>query len=214
MRGDVVVAGLKRINAIRLDADRWPIPHIITLKGIETMIVKWCDCDCIPRFTPEERQGIHLIQISTNPGTWPDSTGFASVHRMYFIDLTLVDYRSALDRFKDDPKRLQEIRHRYTSLFDDKQAQQVWRYVFGLPEDAVLYVQCEAGISRSAGMAAAIAFVTGNDPREMHNRAMPNMYVMGKMLENYPRKRPMKRYQGIEVISNEPMEHHDKPSPD
>ena len=70
------------------------------------------------------------------------------------------------------------------NLFTDEQAQQVLDFV-GRHEDKHVVCQCEAGISRSAGCAAALARIYDGDDGWIFQspRYFPNMRVYRKILE-------------------------------
>ena len=79
-------------------------------------------------------------------------------------------------------KRFQEVPQHY-NLFTDKMAKEILGFVISHP-CGVLLVNCEAGISRSAGVAAAIGKVFNGDDTFVFNsgRYMPNMLVYSKIL--------------------------------
>ena len=68
-------------------------------------------------------------------------------------------------------------------LFNDEMAKSVLEFVISHP-CGVLLVNCEAGISRSAGVAAAIGKVFNRDDTFVFNsgRYVPNMLVYSKIL--------------------------------
>ena len=70
------------------------------------------------------------------------------------------------------------------NLFTDEQAQQVLDFVKD-HEDKHVVCQCEAGISRSAGCAAALARIYDGDDKWIFgsHRYFPNMRVYRKILE-------------------------------
>ena len=49
-------------------------------------------------------------------------------------------------------------------------------------------VNCDAGISRSSAVAAALAKISGQDDSEFFKKYLPNMYVYNKILEVYYRE--------------------------
>jgi len=61
-------------------------------------------------------------------------------------------------------------------------------FVDSLPDDCVLVVQCEAGISRSAGVAAAIDKYANDSPADWifkSGKFVPNMTVYNKVLNAF-----------------------------
>jgi predicted protein tyrosine phosphatase len=72
-------------------------------------------------------------------------------------------------------------------LFSPTQAAEVWAFVRQhRPSIARILVHCDAGISRSSAMAAAISkALTGDDKRFFGARYLPNRRVYRLMLEAY-----------------------------
>jgi len=71
-------------------------------------------------------------------------------------------------------------------LFTDEQAKQIIDFVEKNKERKII-VHCDAGISRSSGVAAAILrHYTGSDDAIFNNRRYaPNMFVYYRLLKNY-----------------------------
>lgn len=68
--------------------------------------------------------------------------------------------------------------------FSAHQARQVAAFVLGLPDDVrTLVFQCEAGVSRSPAMAAAVSRFMGLDDLRFFRRHMPNRLVYRLTLE-------------------------------
>jgi protein-tyrosine phosphatase len=61
-------------------------------------------------------------------------------------------------------------------LMTTTQAKKIARFLFTKKPEAII-VNCEAGISRSAGVAAALAKFFYDDDKEIFKKAIPNMYV-------------------------------------
>jgi predicted protein tyrosine phosphatase len=70
-------------------------------------------------------------------------------------------------------------------LFSNEQAAKVWSFVANRPADVTLIVvHCDAGVSRSAGIAAALAKVfLGDDTEFFGGRYRPNRRVYRAVLE-------------------------------
>lgn len=78
-----------------------------------------------------------------------------------------------------------EIKHQLMTM---KQAHRIHDFVETLPKEVqLLIVHCSAGISRSAGVAAAILKAKTNDDSQIFNsdKYVPNMYVYYNVLEAY-----------------------------
>jgi hypothetical protein len=69
-------------------------------------------------------------------------------------------------------------------LMTEPDARSIWEFVFGLRGDDTLIVQCEAGWSRSAAVAAAIAHVLDDDAERFFRDRSPNAHVFRMMLRN------------------------------
>ena len=70
------------------------------------------------------------------------------------------------------------------NLFSKEQAQQILDFV-EKHRDCQIVCQCEAGISRSAGVAAALSIIYNNDKAKWvfeNRRYFPNMYVFKTIL--------------------------------
>lgn len=70
-------------------------------------------------------------------------------------------------------------------LFNEEQASQIWTFVSSLKDIELLIIHCDAGISRSPAVAAAIAFSRGENPGNYFNRYLPNRWVYRVMLKVY-----------------------------
>ncbi|MDQ2730357.1 MAG: hypothetical protein M3Y56_01750 [Armatimonadota bacterium] len=68
-------------------------------------------------------------------------------------------------------------------LFSNEMADEILRFVTSHSEAETVVCQCEAGISRSAGVAAALAKVHGGDPAPYFEQYLPNRFVYSKLLE-------------------------------
>ena len=79
-------------------------------------------------------------------------------------------------------------------LFSDEQADAIAKAVIETPHSLII-CQCEAGISRSAGLAAAICcYFTGDDRVILDDRRYyPNQFVYNKMLEAFGLKERRKQ---------------------
>lgn len=70
-----------------------------------------------------------------------------------------------------------------TQLMTDKQAEQIVEYIRTRPTETLIVVNCEAGISRSAGVVLACRRHYGGDTEEIFKKAFPNIYVSSKVFK-------------------------------
>ncbi len=56
-------------------------------------------------------------------------------------------------------------------------AREIVKFVKNRPDDELIVVNCEAGVSRSPGVVLALRRFYGGDTEEPFNRAVPNIYV-------------------------------------
>jgi predicted protein tyrosine phosphatase len=72
-------------------------------------------------------------------------------------------------------------------LFAPADARQIWAFVLGHPEVQRIVVHCDAGVSRSPAVAAALArILNGDDAEYFAGRYRPNMRVYRMLLEHAP----------------------------
>ena len=87
------------------------------------------------------------------------------------------------------------------AFFSHEQAEQILDFYFGMRDRAeVMLVHCEAGVSRSPGVAAALTVVQ-DGPRTDHiwfARYCPNILVYRRILETFYHE----RYQQKELVTN------------
>ena len=120
-----------------------------------------------------------IVSISDDPKDFPDIPGctcFAVVLRQHFHDIEIRFGSSMVDMFDSKKNVLQ--------AFTEGQAIEVAKFVLSLPNEVkTLVLQCEAGISRSAGMAAAVARYLGHDDMPFFRDYLPNRLVYRLTLE-------------------------------
>ena len=69
-------------------------------------------------------------------------------------------------------------------LFNKSLAEAVWKFVDKYKDEVdLIVVNCELGISRSSGMAAAIGKILNGDDMDFFRYFIPNMHVYRKMME-------------------------------
>ncbi len=115
-----------------------------------------------------------IISISTFPSDAANVLLPEGEAKMGFTKLVFAD----LDR--PDPEKA-------VGMFDDRQAFTVWRLVEKMVAEGVdlLLIHCDAGGSRSPGMAAAIAKILNDDDSEWFKTKTPNMHVYRTMMNKW-----------------------------
>lgn len=126
------------------------------------------------RDLPEGCGPLAVVSISDDPGNHPEMPdGCVAALRLHFHD---VEVHFAADMF-EPPKSV-------INAFSEEQASAVAVFLDNLPSDVATFVfQCEVGISRSAGMAAAVARFLGQDDMEFFRDHLPNRRVYRMVLE-------------------------------
>lgn len=117
-----------------------------------------------------ERGRVAIVSISDDPDDFPDiPCDCLCILRQHFHDVEV-----AFSVFQDAP----------IAAFTEAQATEVAGFVSSLPSEVeTLVFQCEAGISRSAAMAAAVARHLGQDDMPFFRNHVPNRRVYRMTLE-------------------------------
>jgi predicted protein tyrosine phosphatase len=113
------------------------------------------------------------ISVSTNPGEWPV---ISETNRVALLQLSFADR----DMVKDaTPETIAKY-----DLFRPDQAKQILDFVTENWDkvDAFL-IHCEAGVSRSPAIAAAITKIAGGEDTYYFRHYSPNRYVYKTILE-------------------------------
>jgi len=97
----------------------------------------------------------------------------ATVLNMSFYDLDPEAIRRT-DAFSKDPKGGQKF---INGCFTEDQAKRMVEFVKTTNEDALIIVNCEAGISRSPGVVVAFRRFNGQETESCFIKAHPNIYV-------------------------------------
>lgn len=142
--------------------------------------IDWTDMATVQDLT-NTRHWYHCISILSKREPDFDLSGFQSTLELEFDDV----------RLTEENKALKSGIHKEWRLFSQEDAEKVWRYVEQLPDGANILVHCEAGISRSSAIAAALStiYCNGDDTAIFQSpRALPNLYVYGMMMMHCPRK--------------------------
>lgn len=140
--------------------------------------VDWTDMATVHQY---KGLGFHCISILSKREPDFDLSGFLSTLELEFDDV----------RLTQENKALQSGIQKEWRLFSQEDAEKVWRYVEQLPYGASILVHCEAGVSRSSAVAAALAtiYCNGDDTSIFQSpKALPNLYVYGMMMMHCPRK--------------------------
>jgi predicted protein tyrosine phosphatase len=118
------------------------------------------------------------ISISTNFGEWPN---LSEENRVGLLQVDFWDLTSVCKKMPDG------------GMFDEARARQILDFVFPLWEDIdVLLVHCEAGVSRSPAVAAALSVIAFGPRSDLDyfRKFVPNTHVYRVLLKTY--------YEGIE----------------
>ena len=114
-----------------------------------------------------------VVSVSDRPDDFPEVP--ASCDCRGALRLSFDDVEAGLDLFADG---------RPVRPFSAHQARQVAAFVLGLPaEVCALVFQCEAGLSRSPAMAAAVSRSMGLDDLRFFRMYIPNRLVYRLVLE-------------------------------
>ena len=71
-------------------------------------------------------------------------------------------------------------------LFSDKNAQEILDFVqYNRVDIDLIVIHCEAGISRSAGVAGALSLIYNGSDEYYFKKYLPNMFVYRKILNMY-----------------------------
>lgn len=116
-----------------------------------------------------------VISVATYAGEWPKIT---DINRVALLQLSFADR----DMIKETTP---EVVAKY-DLFRPEQAKQIIDFV-GENWDKVeaFLIHCEAGISRSPAIAAAITKIAGGEDGYYFKHYSPNRYVYTTILESY-----------------------------
>jgi len=115
---------------------------------------------------------VAIVSVSDDPDDFPDVPENCDCR--HALRLHFHDAETGLDVFSNS-----EVRP-----FAASQAREVAAFVIGLPENTdTLVFQCELGLSRSAGMAAAVARWMGKDDLQFFKDRLPNRLVYRMVLE-------------------------------
>lgn len=70
----------------------------------------------------------------------------------------------------------------YGKPFTEEMAKEVWRIVDTYENDiSLIVINCEVGVSRSAGVGAAISKVINGDDKDFFRYFCPNMFIYNKV---------------------------------
>ena len=76
-----------------------------------------------------------------------------------------------------------DVKGRKGVIFTMEMAKQVWEIVDRYEKDVdLIVINCEAGISRSSAVGAALSKVLNNDDNEFFRYFYPNMYIYNKVI--------------------------------
>jgi len=110
------------------------------------------------------------------------------------VVISIMSPKNAEARIKSDPKAILRLRfydlneplEGYEEVFEHKDAKSVRRFIEKhVDEVEMIVVHCEAGVSRSVGLAAALAKVLFGDDERFMKGGVPNSRVYTKVLEAF-----------------------------
>lgn len=114
------------------------------------------------------------ISVSTNPGEWPV---ISETNRVGLLQLHFADR----DISNPSQEKIEEL-----DLFRPEYAKQILDFVSANWDKVEAFlIHCEAGISRSPAIAAAITKIAGGDDKYYFNHYSPNKYVYKTILESH-----------------------------
>lgn len=131
----------------------------------------------------------HAIISMVSPGVEDaniaDNENRVGLLRVFFYD---IDYGSP----RMDKATLDFIDHTYgDGLFTEAQAREILDFVDGVKDQVSLLVcHCEAGISRSSGVAAALSLILNGSDKEIFEskQYIPNMFVYRTIVNEWQRR--------------------------
>jgi len=117
-----------------------------------------------------------VISISTpgdEPPKFPTNKSLKFLLPLSFYDIDPTSWKTP--EWKESLKKYKD------GIFSEEQAKQIIKFVYELEENGIniLIVHCDAGVSRSAGVGAAIELIlNGSDKAVFNNRKfIPNRFV-------------------------------------
>lgn len=96
----------------------------------------------------------------------------------------IFDYKLSLSFYDLEKDYIDKDNNIVYNVISDDDVEKIFHFVSGNKFD-VLVVQCEAGISRSAAVAAAVSKYFGLDNKWIFTKFVPNMYVYNKLLNRF-----------------------------
>jgi len=88
----------------------------------------------------------------------------------------------------NDKDRNEVLAHYGHGIFNDAQAEQVVAFIMKMKDMVkAIICHCDAGISRSSGVGAAISLILNGSDQKIFNdrRYLPNMFIYRKILDQY-----------------------------
>jgi predicted protein tyrosine phosphatase len=134
---------------------------------------KWCPEIAIRKclgFFPEPHVHVCIRSVGAEIKT-PECGNAALYLDFHDLDPEAIR-RTAL--YEKDPSRGEDYAR---GCLNEQQACSIARFVADCPDDLLVVVNCEAGVSRSPGVVLALRRKYGGDTEECFRKAYPNIYV-------------------------------------
>jgi len=142
-----------------------------------------CSRLSIKSFVPDRNHVVISVMDpgdSEGPAKFQENEHTLGVLRLAFHDL----YGTKME------ERIEESPGKYT-YFDRAMANQIWEFVnkFNGQGIELIVCQCEAGISRSAGIAAALSKCLTGDDMHFFKHYIPNQLVYRSLVQEWEKRR-------------------------
>lgn len=140
---------------------------------------KWCPQEGIKQCLMHvSRPHSHVCIRSVGATVTVPQCGKPALH-LAFHDLE-PDKIRVTGAFAKDPINEQKI---IDECFTNDNAKAIVEFISGRPEDELIIVNCEAGVSRSPGVVLALRGFYGGDTNEVFDKAYPNMHVTNTLVD-------------------------------
>ena len=126
-------------------------------------------------FVKEEHHAHICIRSFGETIKFPPCTGHTLFQAFNDLDPEAVKRSGA---YENDPDKGQKI---IDTCFTEQHAREIVDFLKMIRDEHLVYINCEAGISRSAGIVLALRRHYGGDEEEIFGKAVPNIHVTSTM---------------------------------